>query len=307
MSPMDATEPAETLVLAEAPARIGSVQDFLELTKPRLTSLVALTALVGYLAGSQGPIDVGNLLAALIGTTLLAAGGCAINQVMEVDLDARMERTRDRPIPSGRLQPLESAVFGAIVTASGFVLLAAGTNTLTTLLGLTAVVSYLAIYTPLKRTTGLCTLVGALPGALPPAMGWVAATGRIEAGTWMLFSILFLWQLPHFLSIAWMRRDDYVASGCPMLSVLDPDGSLTSRQAVLYCLALLPVSLLPTVFGIAGPLYFVSALFLGLAYTMMAGGLAWQTSFASARRLFLTSLAYLPILLIVLVMDKVPR
>ncbi|MBI3890108.1 MAG: protoheme IX farnesyltransferase [Candidatus Wallbacteria bacterium] len=220
---------------------------------------------------------------------------------------SRRERTRTRPIPSGRLQPLESAVFGGVVTAAGMFLLLAGTNMLTSALGLVAVVSYLFVYTPLKRTTGLCTIAGALPGALPPAMGWTAASGQIEPGTWVLFSILFLWQLPHFLSIAWMRRDDYARGGFAMLTVIDPEGGSAGRQAVLHCLALLPVSLLPSVLGLAGASYFVAAFVLGLGYTVGAARLAWLRTTEAARGMFLASLVYLPVLLTVLMLDRVPR
>lgn len=292
--------------------RVGgaaSVRDFVELTKPRLTSLVSLTALVGYMsgAGARGASDLPQLVAALGGTTLLAAGGCALNMVMEHELDARMERTRTRPIPSGRLQPFESAIFGMALTALGMFLLIAGTNALTSLLGVAAVVSYLFVYTPLKKTTGLCTIAGAFPGALPPAMGWTAAANQIEPGTWVLFSILFLWQLPHFLAIAWMRREDYERGGFPMLTVVDPEGGSAGRQAVLHCLALLPVSLLPSVLGFAGVWYFFTALVLSLAYTAAAGRLAWVRTTQAARGMFLASLVYLPVLLTVLMLDGVAR
>lgn len=282
----------------------GTLRDYLELTKPRLTSLVALTALVGYQAGASGRSDPAGLVCALVGTTLLAAGGCALNQAMEHELDGRMERTRGRPIPAGRLQPFESSVFGAALAAVGLLLLLAGTNTPTVLLGITATFTYLAVYTPLKRTTGLCTLFGAIPGALPPAMGWTAAAGSIEPGTCVLFGMLFLWQLPHFLAIAWMRRDDYARAGFAILTVFDPDGSATGRQAVLYSISLLPLALVPAVMGLAGHLYLVTALAMGLLYTSAALRMAWLRTVESARGLFLTSLVYLPVVLTVLMIDR---
>jgi protoheme IX farnesyltransferase len=282
----------------------GSLRDYLELAKPRLTSLVALTALVGYQAGAAGRSDPAGLLCALAGTTLLAAGGCTLNQVMEHEFDGRMERTRGRPIPAGRLQPFESAVFGTALSAIGLLVLLAGTNTPTVLLGITATFTYLAVYTPLKRTTGLCTLFGAIPGALPPAMGWTAAAGQLEPGTCVLFGMLFLWQLPHFLAIAWMRRDDYARAGFAILTVFDPDGSATGRQAVLYTVSLLPLALVPALMGLAGHFYLVTALAMGLLYTSAAVRMAWLRTAESARGLFLTSLLYLPVVLTVLMIDR---
>jgi protoheme IX farnesyltransferase len=280
-------------------------RDWLELTKPRLTGLVGVTVVAGsYLAG--GASDPVALAAAAIGTTFLGGGSSALNQAMEAHYDAMMERTRNRPIAAGRITRGEGVTFGVALCLAGVILLCA-TNALTIGLGLLALFTYLAVYTPMKRTSAACTLVGAIPGALPPVMGCTAVSGELTIGAVLLFGILFLWQLPHFLAFAWYRRDDYARGGFAMLSVVDPGGGLLVRQVLLYSLALIPASLLPVMFGVAGGRYFQAALVLGVAFLACSVALAWYRSNAVARRLFYASLVYLPLLLTFLVTDRVIR
>lgn len=278
-------------------------RDYLELTKPRLTGLVGVTVVAGaWLSGGlDHPLVV---LAAAVGTALLGGGSSALNQAMEGDFDAMMERTRNRPVAAGRIRAVEATAFGAGLIALGFAVLAL-TNALTVALGALSMITYVAIYTPLKRTTAACTLVGAIPGALPPVMGCTAVTGELTISAWLLFTILFMWQLPHFLALAWMLREDYRRGGFAMLSVVDPEGGLLVRQVALYSMALLTASLLPTVMGVAGVRYFQAALVLGVAFVGMSTGLIWTRSRRDARRLFYASLVYLPALLTFLVTDQV--
>ncbi len=286
--------------LAASPTRVG---DFLELTKPRITTLVVVTAGVGYAVGAARGLDPAAFVALLIGTALVAGGASALNQYWEREADARMERTRLRPIPAGRVAPPEALAFGLAVAGAGLVLLAT-INGLTVLLGLAALVSYVLAYTPLKRRTSLCTVVGAIPGALPPVMGWAAARGSVDAGAWALFGVLFLWQLPHFLAIGWIYREDYARGGFPMLTVLDGDGRSTARQMMLYSAALIPVSLAAGALASAGTGYLYGALALGLVFFGASTRFAWTRSVAAAKVLFLVSILYLPALLGLLVFDR---
>ncbi len=281
------------------------LSDLIELTKPRITGLVLVTTAVGFYLGSVGALDLSTLLHALLGTAMLAAGTNALNQYAERDADAQMKRTAVRPLPSGRLSPKAALSFSVGISAGGALYLAAAVNPLTALLGIVALASYIFVYTPLKRRTSLCTVVGAVPGAIPVLMGWTAARGSLDVLAWVLFAIVFLWQLPHFLAIAWMYRADYARAGFPMLPVLDPEGTSTGRQVILYSLALLPVSLLTTVLDLTGALYFFGALTLGLAFVGLGLRLAVAPTGADARRLFLASVVYLPALLILMVVDKV--
>jgi protoheme IX farnesyltransferase len=274
----------------------ASPADWLELTKPRITSMVVLTALVGYVSASAGPAWTLALLAALVGTGLVAAGASALNQVMERDTDALMLRTRTRPLPAGRLGPGEARAFGALLTLSGLAALLSLSGPLSAAVAAATWASYLFAYTPLKRRTPLATLVGAVPGALPPVIGWAAARDRLDAGAFVLFAILFLWQIPHFLAIAWLYRDDYARAGFPMLPVLDREGTFTGRQAVVHSLALLLVSLAPAVAGLAGPVYLAGAFLLGVGLTLFSLRLARSRDLVAARGLFLASLVYLPAL-----------
>jgi heme o synthase len=286
--------------LAVAPSRAA---DFLELTKPRITALVLVTAAVGYAVGGQGSFDAPAFLLFLAGTALLCGGASTLNQYMERDADARMVRTSRRPIPAGRLRPEEALAFGLALSAAGLVILSF-VNLLTVSLGAASLASYLLAYTPLKRVTSLCTVVGAVPGALPPLMGWAAARGELGAAGWGLFAILFLWQLPHFLAIGWLYRDDYARGGFPMLAVTDPDGSASGRQALLYTAALLPVTLAAGVLAAAGRGYLWGALAMGIVFLACAALFAWRRSIPAARRLFLVSVLYLPALLGLMVFDR---
>jgi protoheme IX farnesyltransferase len=286
--------------LAASPTRVG---DFVELTKPRITTLVVITAGVGYAVGAPLGLDPAAFVALLIGTALVAGGASALNQYWEREADARMERTRLRPIPAGRVAPPEALAFGLAVAGAGLVLLAT-INGLTALLGLAALASYVLAYTPLKRITSLCTVVGAIPGALPPMMGWAAARGSVDAGAWALFGILFLWQLPHFLAIGWIFREDYARGGFPMLTVLDRDGRSTARQMMLYSAALIPVTLAAGALASAGIGYLSGALALGLVFFAASTRFAWKRSVAAARVLFFVSVLYLPALLGLLVFDR---
>ncbi len=290
----------EVAAIASAPSRAA---DFLELSKPRITSLVVVTAAVGYALGAA-VFQTGVFLAVLAGTALVAGGASVLNQYAERDFDARMLRTRHRPLPAGRLQPAEALAFGLVLSAAGLTLLGAGTNALTAALGLAASASYVLLYTPLKRVTSLCTVVGAIPGAIPPLMGWAAARGGLDRTAWALFSILFLWQLPHFLALAWMYREDYARGGFPMLAVSDADGSSTGRQALLYSAALLPVTLAAGLFAGAGPVFLWGGLAAGLAFLAGAALFARRREIAWARRLFLASVLYLPAVLGLMVFDR---
>lgn len=283
-----------------------AVADFIELTKPRVVTMVLVTTLVGFYLGSSGTPDWWLLGATLIGTGLAAGGTLALNQYIERDADAQMDRTRGRPLPTGRLEPLDALLFGAIVTALGLLVLMLFANPLSGLVTATTVVTYLGLYTPMKRTTPLCGVVGAVPGALPPVTGWVAAHGGFGAGAWVLFAILFLWQLPHSLAIAQLYATDYARAGFRLLPIVDRDGHSTERQIVVNCIALLAVGLAPTLLGVAGSLYFAVALVLGTAFLACGIAAAVRPSTAAARRVMFASLLYLPALLACMAFDKVP-
>jgi len=278
---------------------------FCELIKARLTFLVLLTTLVGFYVGSAGAINVPLMLYALAGTGLLACGAAALNQLLERQYDAKMRRTEDRPLPSGRLQPEMALIFGGVCSIAGLVLLAWAVNLLTSFLGALTLISYLFIYTPLKRVTWLNTAIGAVPGALPPLMGWTAARGELSGEGWGLFAILFFWQIPHFLAIAWLYRDEYAKAGFVMLPVIDRDGFRTGRQAVSHTLGLMLASLMPAFFGLAGVIYFAGALLLGSIFLGFALLFARTLTIERARQLFFVSITYLPLLLGLMVLDKV--
>jgi len=276
-----------------------------ELIKARLTVLVLLTTLVGFYVAYPGGLNWLLLFHAMLGTALVASGAAALNQWIEREHDAKMRRTEERPLPSGRVQPGTVLIAGTACACMGLVYLAVAVNLLTSLLGAVTLASYLFVYTPLKRVTTLNTMVGAIPGALPPLMGWAAASGSISAGGWSLFAILFFWQLPHFLAIAWIYRDQYARAGFVMLPVVDPDGGRTGRQAVSHTLGLLPVSLLPYVLHLAGPVYLMGAVALGAAFLWFAIQFSRHLTIPRARQLFFASILYLPLLLSLLVLDKV--
>jgi protoheme IX farnesyltransferase len=291
-------------VMPAAAAR-RAVGDFVELTKPRVVSMVLVTTLVGFYLGTWGAPDWWLLAATLIGTGLSAGGTLALNQYMERDADARMDRTRRRPLPSGRLAPLDALLFGAALTAAGLLILTLLVNPLSGLVTAMTAASYLGAYTPLKQRTPLCGVIGAIPGALPPVTGWVAATNEFGAGAGALFAILFLWQLPHSLAIAQLYAADYARAGFRLLPIVDHAGHSTERQIVLHSFALLAAGLAPTLLGIAGPLYFAVAFVLGLAFLAVAIAAALRPSAPSARRVMLASLVYLPMLLACMAWDKV--
>ncbi len=297
-------ERRDTVSVRETPAPgRNRPADLLQLTKPRITFMVLVTSAAGFWVASGGVPDPGRLVLALVGIGLVAGGTSALNQVLERDIDARMERTRRRPLPTGRVTPLAATVFALAVSLAGVLLLAVLVNPLTALLAAIALLSYVLVYTPLKKVSSLSTLVGAVPGALPIMGGWTAATGELAPGAWALFGILFFWQLPHFLALAWLFREDYRRGGLRMLGVTDPDGRQTRDQAVLYALALVPTSLLPVVLGLSGPVYAFLALGLSLAYVVSAVGFWMRPGSPSARTLFRTSLLYLPLLLVLLSLD----
>ncbi len=293
-------ELARTAELETAPSRAA---DFAELTKPRITSLVLVTAAVGYAVGGVGTFSIFRFLLFMAGTALLCAGASALNQHAERDADARMARTSRRPLPAGRLRPEEALVFGLALSGAGLALLVF-VNPLTLLLGAASLSIYVLVYTPLKRVTSLSTVVGAVPGALPPLMGWAAARGSIGDAGLGLFAILFLWQLPHFLAIGWLYREDYARGGFAMLAVTDRDGSSSGRQAVLYATALLPVTLAAGLLAAAGKSYLWGALVLGLAFLGCAAAFAWRRTAPAARLLFLSSVLYLPLVLGLMVFDR---
>jgi heme o synthase len=279
--------------------------DFLVLTKPRVVLMVLVTTLVGFHVGSVGVSDPLRLLHVLIGTGLAAAGSLALNQFLERDVDGRMERTRRRPLPDKRLQPNEALYFGLTLTLAGPLYLGLTISWLSAAVVIGTAASYLLAYTPLKRQSSLCTILGAIPGALPPVTGWVAARGEFGVGAWVLFGILFLWQLPHTLAIAWVYSRDYARADLRMLPVVDPEGGSTCRQVVINCLALLAVGLLPSLVGITGPVYFLGALLLGAAMLACGIGLAMTRSVGNARRLVYASLVYLPALFVLMAVDKI--
>lgn len=276
------------------------LSDLGELSKARLSFLVLMTTLVGFLMGWRGPMDYTILLATLLGTALSAAGASALNQWIERDLDSLMSRTADRPLPAARIHPSDALIFALLCCGSGVALLALLVNPLTASLALLTIVTYAVIYTPLKRVTELNTLIGAVPGALPPLIGWTAATGHTDLGGWVLFLILWFWQMPHFLAIAWLYRDQYSAAGFKMLSARDLEGWSTGWQALIYSAALLAVSLLPGIIGMATPYYFFAALALGAAMLFLSFDFLRLRTMSAARRLFFASIIYLPLLLGVL-------
>ena len=280
--------------------------DFLELTKPRVVVMVLVTTVVGFYLGSHGAGDYARLLHTVIGTGLAAAGTLALNQFLEREVDARMERTRLRPLPDGRLQPIEALAFGAVITGAGVLYLTVAVGLLCGAVTAATVILYLFAYTPLKLRSSLCVVVGAIPGALPPVTGWVAARDELGVGAWVLFAILFLWQLPHTLAIASLYREDYARAGIRVLPVVDPEGTSTERQIVTGCFALLGVGLLPTLIGLTGPVYFFGAFTLGVFFLGCGLAQALSRSAPAARRLLLASLLYLPTLLALMALDKVP-
>ena len=279
--------------------------DFLALTKPRLNSLVIATTAVGYYMGAGNRVDALACVHTLMGTALVAGAAAALNQVAERDVDGRMQRTRLRPIPDGRLQPAEAWWFGVVLAAIGLFQLGFGANLLAAAVALVTLVTYISVYTPLKRRTSAATVIGAVPGALPPVVGWAAARGALTIEALALFVIVLLWQVPHFFAIAWMHREDFKKAGFPFLPVVDPDGRRTARQIMLYASALLPMSLVPTLVGLTGGAYLVGAGLLGLGFLLLASRFAASRTSNRAQSLFRGSIAYLPLLWGLMIAERV--
>jgi len=300
MSELAQVREAAVMDRSGAPA----LSDLLELAKPRVTSLVVATSAFGFYLGSRGAVDPLLLVHTLLGTTLIASGTSAYNMYLERDSDGKMERTRRRPLPDGRLQPVHALAFATALSVTGILYLALAVNLLTSLLAIATLASYIFLYTPMKRWSPLCTLVGAVPGALPPLGGWAAATGSLSAGGWALFAILFLWQLPHSLAIAWMYRDDYERGGFRVLPVVDPEGGSTVRQIVGNALALIPVSLTPVLLGVAGVWYFYGAILMGFILVAYCLRMARTRTRVHARSIVLASVLYLPALLFLMALDR---
>ena len=300
-SAIEVNSPAEALMPLGAKARLSA---YVELTKPRITFLIVLTSAAGFCLGSRGAVNYLLFANAMISIGLLSSGIATLNQFIERDLDGLMRRTASRPLPTGRLAPLEAMWLGVLLTAGAETYLALFVNGLSAILGLTVIAGYLFLYTPLKTRSTLSTAVGAFPGAMPPLIGWTAARGEIDVAAWVLFAILFLWQFPHFLAIAWMYREDYGRAGIRMLPVVEPEGRVTGQQIIAYSLMLVPVSLLPTVLGISGKFYFVTALALGLLFLASGIRVALSKSNQHARQLLLASVFYLPLLFGVMVLDR---
>lgn len=282
----------------------ASMSDYFALTKPRVTLMVLITTLFGFYLGSRGALEVALLLHTLWGTALVAGGTSALNQYLERHCDARMLRTRHRPLPAGRLTPGQALGFGVFISVVGIAYLAFWVNGLTAVLAAITHVSYVFLYTPMKTKSPLSTVVGAIPGALPPMGGWTAVRNDLGLEAWVLFAILFIWQLPHFLAIAWIYRDDYARGGFRMLTVVDPEGHSAARQILSNCLALLSVSLLPTLIGLTGRAYFFGALILGIGFLGVGLSVTFARNVAAARRLMRASLIYLPALFSMMAWDK---
>jgi len=277
---------------------------YLELTKPRLTMLAVLTALLGYYLGVRGGVNFLRLCNVFFGAVMVGGGANVLNQFFERDTDAMMRRTEGRPLPSGRLNEEQAFNLGLFLSVSGALWYVFLVNVISGVIALVTLVSYLIFYTPLKKKTMLALFVGAIPGALPPVMGWVAATGSLSVEAGVLFAILFFWQVPHFLAIGWMCREDYQRAGIPVMSAADPDGRKTAQRMVFYCAILLAVSVLPWILGLAGGFYLASALILGGTFLGMAlMGAKWDRT-RYARRLFFASIIYLPLLMIFMALNK---
>ena len=287
-----------------SPRASNALADYVNLTKPRLNALVIASSAAGYYLAARGRPDAWLMAEAVVGTTFVAAGAAVLNQVYERDTDRLMERTRLRPLPDGRVGLADASVFGAALSVAGLALLATRASRVAAALALATLVVYLAIYTPMKRRTSLATLVGAVPGALPPLIGWAAAhraTSGLDSGGAALFAIVFLWQIPHFMAISWLYRDDYANAGFPLLPVIDPDGSRAGRQAVVYAMALLPASLMPALAGVAGVAYAAIATVLGAGLLALSWRFAVARTDRAARTLFLGSITYLPLLWIAMI------
>jgi heme o synthase len=291
---------------APRPAWLVRLADYWTLTKPEVNFLVVMSTLAGFYLASRGPMDFGLLFATLVGTLLVASGTGTLNQYIERRSDASMRRTAQRPLPSGRMNPAAAFWFGILLAITGGLLLWLAANALSSVLALATLASYLLFYTPLKKRTPLCTLVGAFPGAMPPLIGWAAARGSLSLEAWVLYAILFFWQFPHFLAIAWMYREDYSRAGLRMLPARDTEGRFTGREILAFTLALVPVSVVPVFLGQAGMVYLIGALLLGLAFLLYGVRLAQGPTRALARNMVLASVVYLPLVFALLMVNKLP-
>ncbi len=295
--------PANVAVVPVPSAGRRTTADYISLTKPRLNLLVVASSAAGYYLGASGTPDAGRMALVVIGTALVAAGAAVFNQVLERHADALMRRTRGRALPDGRLTPADASSYGAVLSVGGVALLALN-SALAAALAVATLIIYIAVYTPLKRRTPLSTIIGAVPGALPPLIGWTASHGQVSLAGATLFGIVFLWQIPHFMAIAWIYRDDYAKASFPMLPVVDPTGKRAGRQAAAYAAALVVLGTAPTVIGLSGAAYLAVALTLGLMLFALAVRFAARPADDSARQLFLGSIAYLPILWIAMIANR---
>ncbi len=277
---------------------------FIELTKPRIAIMLVLTSAAGFYLGSVGTFDYMLFANSMLSIALLAFGVATLNQYWERDLDRLMKRTSTRPLPTSKVTPTEALIFGILQCLVAEIYLFLLVNPLTAFLGLLVIVGYVLVYTPLKTRTSVSTAIGAIPGALPPLMGWTAAANVITPGAWALFAMQFLWQFPHFLAIAWMYREEYAKAGILMLPVVEPAGTLTARQIVMFTIMLVPVSLAPFFFGISGPIFLVAASILGILFLIASIRAARSKTNEMAKRLLLASVIYLPLLFIFMVADK---
>lgn len=283
------------------PARLGA---YLELTKPRIAFMLVLTAAAGFYVSADKGFDLPLFFNSMAAIALLAFGVAALNQYLERDTDKLMERTEARPLPSGRIAPVEALVVGSVLCIAAEIYLFAAVNTLTGILGLTVIVGYVFLYTPLKKVTTASTAIGAIPGAMPPLMGWTAASGEITLSAWFLFATLFLWQFPHFLAIAWMYKEQYKKAGIRMLPAVEEDGKVTARQIVIFTVMLLPISIAPFFFGISGLLFLIGATVLGIWFLITSIAMARARTFKMARKLLLVSVLYLPVYFALMVLGR---
>ena len=282
------------------------IKDYIALTKPRITWLILMSTGVGYFFGARNGWHLVTLIHTIIGTGLIASGTAALNQWYEREADAKMRRTQDRPLPAGRLDPGKALLFAVLISVAGFAELWIGANALAAMLGLVTLLCYLFVYTPLKQRSPHSTTIGAIPGAMPPLIGFAAAAGTLTWQAWALFAILFLWQFPHFYAIAWMYKDDYARAGIRMLPVVEPDGKSTALRILLYSIALIPISLMPKFFAMAGNLYLYGALAMGLAFLYAGMRIRTDRTRQQARRVLLASVVYLPLLFSLMMFDR-PR
>ncbi len=281
------------------------MQDYFDLSKPGIGFYSVITTFAAFWLASSGKVDFILLLHTLLATGLVTAGGGALNQVMEIGADSEMRRTEKRPLPAGRMSAVSALTFGVATSVLGTLYLLFAVNSLSAILAIGTLAGYLFIYTPSKKLTSLSTIIGAFPGAIPILIGWVAVTGSIDIRGWTLFAILFLWQIPHFLAIAWMYRKDYARAGFPMLTVIEPEGISAAHQSVIYLVALVPISLYPTILHLTGDIYFIGALILGLGFLASGVIVAIKRTNASARQMLFASIIYLPVLIVLMIIDKV--